>query len=94
MSTRRALGRSSLAAVGVLALALTGCSAGGAAEAGRFVSTALLFATISSTSLSRSRSRERGSERGIARGVSSETSGTCAIRCVSRSRLCDEGVRR
>ena len=34
MSTRRALGRSSLAAVGVLALALTGCSAGGAAEGG------------------------------------------------------------
>ena len=34
MSTRRALGRSSLAAVGVLALALKGCSAGGAAEGG------------------------------------------------------------
>lgn len=34
MSTRRALGRSSLAAIGVLALALTGCSAGGAAEGG------------------------------------------------------------
>lgn len=34
MSTRRALGRSSLAAIGVMALTLTGCAAGGGEEGG------------------------------------------------------------
>lgn len=34
MRTRRALGRSSLGAIGVLALALTGCGAGGATDSG------------------------------------------------------------
>src|SRR5688500_4208100 len=57
----------------------------------RRATAALLFATMSSTSCTFS--RDRGN-RGIGRGVSSGTSGICETRCLSRSRLVADDVRR